>query len=91
MADLKRQVEELVSPFRHANFHRWTEGRQKARALFFHANTICLAGKTVSLTTFRSWVDLRPPAETDMIRLVHWPDALDLAMANRFQRATERL
>jgi hypothetical protein len=90
MADLQRQVTALVRPFTEIGFHRWSARFQKTRALSFHASTICLAGKILSLTTVRTWVDLHRPEPVDLIKLVRWPHPLDQAMSNRFQRAADK-
>jgi hypothetical protein len=90
MADLKRQVTTLVRPFTETAFHRWSEKYHKARALSFHASTICLAGMTLALTTLRTWVDLHRPEQVDLIKLLRWPHPLDEAMSNRFQHAADK-
>jgi hypothetical protein len=79
MADLEAQAEALIRPFSDAQFLEWLRPYDKTRALFFHANTICLAGLTLSLSTWRRWTGIRGP------------NPHDEAMANRFQRATENL
>jgi len=79
MADIEAQAEALIRPFLDARFSAWLRPYNKTRALFFHANTICLAGLTLSFSTWRRWIGIRGR------------NPCDEAMANRFQRATENL
>jgi hypothetical protein len=89
MADLQRQVTAIVEPFDRPNFHEWARQYQKARAVFFQAQTICIAGKTLSLTSYHLWFDLHKPSRAELKALLTWPHPLDQAMANRFQKAVK--
>jgi hypothetical protein len=89
LADLQRQVAEIVEPFTHAQFHEWVKPYQKARAIAFQAQTICIAGKTLSLTSYDLWFDLHKPNRAELRDLLVWPHPLDQAMANRFQKAVQ--
>jgi hypothetical protein len=77
----------LVHPFSQAHFHEWARPYQKARAIFFEAQTICIAGKTLSLTSYHLWFDLHKPNRAELRDQLTWPHPLDQAMANRFQKA----
>ena len=80
VGDLQRQVKEIADRLIDARFQEWARRFHKTRALFFHANTICLAGLSLSLSTFRLWLGLGNP-----------DDPVDDAMANRFQKAAHNL
>ena len=89
MADLQRQVTAIVEPFSQAHFHGWARPYQKARAIFFEAQTICFAGKTLSLTSYHLWFDLHKPDRAELKDQLTWPHPPDQAMANRFQKAVQ--
>jgi len=90
MRDLRHQVRAVASPFNDVRFREWLRRYHKTRALFFHANSICLAGKSLSLSTFSLWVDVGNPDVTKSGELDR-RNPLDEAMAIRFLRAAENL
>lgn len=89
LADPRCQVDAIVEPFTHDQFLEWTKQYPKARAVAFQAQTICIAGKTLSLTSYDLWFDLHEPTREDLRALLTWPHPLDQAIANRFQSALQ--
>lgn len=79
LLDLDSQVRAIAAPFVEKQFLLWMSPYSKTRAIFWHANTICLVGLSLSLCTYRLWVDFGSLNPSDE------------AMSNRFQSAAEKL
>jgi hypothetical protein len=89
LAELRRQVDAIIRPFKSSKFENWVTKYRKTRAIVFQAQAIALSGQSLSMTTYRSWLALHRPRETDLVFPVQWPEAPDRAMENRFERAVQ--
>ena len=89
-AELQRQVEALIQPYSAADFAGWMKERRRSRAIFFHADAIALAGKTVAMITYQNWFDLHHPGPNPLIVPFRWPEEDDRAMAAVFDADSEK-